>query len=264
VRRRQGRPQEALALLAEAGPLGAALVCRARIAIDGGDLLRATELLERRLRQIPPDRRLERVPVLAPLVRSRVARGELEEATTVLAELRDVARLAGTAPLRAHADLGEGMLAAAQGDHERARSLLEDAVDGFQREGAPFEAAQARIELATTLLALGRADGAEQEAVAALEQLRSLGAEHEAGRAESIRTSASRPSGGDGVAAQITRRERDVLRLLADGLTNRQIADRLVVSEHTVHRHVTNILRKLRLPSRTAAAAYAVRTGLLD
>jgi DNA-binding NarL/FixJ family response regulator len=55
-----------------------------------------------------------------------------------------------------------------------------------------------------------------------------------------------------------------VLGLLADGLTNRQIAERLVVSEHTVHRHVTNILRKLGLPSRTAAAAHAVRAGLLE
>ena len=55
-----------------------------------------------------------------------------------------------------------------------------------------------------------------------------------------------------------------MLRLLAEGLTNRQIAERLVVSEHTVHRHVTNILRKLDLPSRTAAAAHAVRAGLLE
>jgi DNA-binding NarL/FixJ family response regulator len=53
-----------------------------------------------------------------------------------------------------------------------------------------------------------------------------------------------------------------VLRLLADGLTNRQIAERLVVSEHTVHRHVANLLRKLDLPSRTAAAAHAVRSGV--
>jgi DNA-binding NarL/FixJ family response regulator len=55
-----------------------------------------------------------------------------------------------------------------------------------------------------------------------------------------------------------------VLRLLVDGLTNRQIAERLGVSEHTVHRHVTHILLKLRLPSRAAAAAHAVRSGLLD
>ena len=55
-----------------------------------------------------------------------------------------------------------------------------------------------------------------------------------------------------------------MLRLLAEGLRNRQIAERLVVSEHTVHRHVTNILRKLDVPSRTAAAAHAVRAGLLE
>jgi DNA-binding NarL/FixJ family response regulator len=54
-----------------------------------------------------------------------------------------------------------------------------------------------------------------------------------------------------------------VLRLLAEGLTNKQIAERLVVSEHTVHRHVTNVKRKLDLPSRTAAAAYAFRHSLL-
>jgi DNA-binding NarL/FixJ family response regulator len=62
----------------------------------------------------------------------------------------------------------------------------------------------------------------------------------------------------------VTPRERDVLRLLAEGLTNREIAERLVVSEHTVHRHVTNILRKLDLSSRTAAAIYAVRSGLVE
>ena len=53
-----------------------------------------------------------------------------------------------------------------------------------------------------------------------------------------------------------------MLALLAEGLTNRQVAERLVLSEHTVHRHVTSILRKLDLPSRTAAATLAVRAGL--
>ena len=62
---------------------------------------------------------------------------------------------------------------------------------------------------------------------------------------------------------ELTPREREVLTLLAEGLTNRQLAEQLVVSEHTVHRHVTNILRKLDAPSRAAAAALAARHGLI-
>ena len=62
---------------------------------------------------------------------------------------------------------------------------------------------------------------------------------------------------------ELTPREREVLILLAHGLTNRQLAARLIVSEHTVHRHVTNILRKLDAPSRAAAAAHAARNGLI-
>jgi DNA-binding CsgD family transcriptional regulator len=64
-------------------------------------------------------------------------------------------------------------------------------------------------------------------------------------------------------AEQLTDRERDVLRLVAEGLSDAEIAKRLVLSPHTVHRHVANIRRKLNLHSRTAAAAYAARTGLV-
>jgi DNA-binding NarL/FixJ family response regulator len=154
------------------------------------------------------------------------------------------------------------MSAAAGGDHQRARALLEDAVDCFQRSGAPFETAQARIELATSLVGLRRADAAGREAAAALDSLLQLGAVTEAERARRLLDA---PAGDGGVPLpELTAREREVLCLLAEGLTNRQIAKQIVVSEHTVHRHVTNILRKLDLPSRTAAAAQAVRAGLLD
>jgi DNA-binding NarL/FixJ family response regulator len=63
-------------------------------------------------------------------------------------------------------------------------------------------------------------------------------------------------------AAALTSRELEVLRLLAAGLTNREIAVRLVISEHTVHRHVTNLYRRLGVSSRTAATAYAHTHGL--
>jgi DNA-binding NarL/FixJ family response regulator len=124
----------------------------------------------------------------------------------------------------------------------------------------PFEAAQARLELATSLVALGRSDVAEREAAAALNRMLELGAVVEAERARRILDACARDDRS--AHPEVTRREREVLCLLAEGLTNRQIAQRLVVSEHTVHRHVTNILRKLELPSRTAAAAHAVRSGL--
>jgi DNA-binding NarL/FixJ family response regulator len=67
-------------------------------------------------------------------------------------------------------------------------------------------------------------------------------------------------SNGD---SPLTRCETEVFRLVAAGLSNREMASSLVLSEHTVHRHVANILRKLTQSSRAAAAAYATRTGYI-
>ena len=259
LRRRQGRPGEAERLLDRAGPTRDGQLCRGRLALGAGDARRAVELAERSLRRLPGDAALPRLPAVELLARGRIARGELDEAASACRELGETARSVGTPALRAGADLADGMLAAARGDHDRARALLEDAVDGFDSSGAPFETAEGRRELAVTLAALGRPDAALREAHASLDAFTRLGAPAEAARSERVRDSVLQP-----LASPVTQRERDVLRLVAVGLTNRQIAERLVVSEHTVHRHVTNILRKLDLPSRTAAATHAVRTGLVD
>jgi DNA-binding NarL/FixJ family response regulator len=242
LRRRQGRAGAAAALLDRAGSTRSAQLCRARLALDAGDLRTAVELLERLI--VPGDGPGD-APVLELLVRALAASGRPDDATAALAELRELGRRIDTAPLLAAADLADGVLAAAAGEHERARRLLENAVEGFERSGAPYEAAQARLALAETLLALGRDERAAREENAARAALGALNAQSADQRG-------------------VTPREREVLALLAKGLTNRQIAQRLVLSEHTVHRHVTNILRKLDLPSRTAAAAEAVRSGLLD
>jgi ATP/maltotriose-dependent transcriptional regulator MalT len=263
LRRRQGRPADAARLLDEAGGSYEATLCRAQLALDAGDALGAVELLERLLRQLPEPRRLERTPALVLLVHARIADGQLDKAASALEELREIERLVGTAPLRACADLADGVLAAALGDHDRARPLLEDAVDGFERSGAPLETAQARTALAASLAALGRAEAAEREAAAALDCLIELGADVDARRARELLAATA---GGDDhpPLPELTPRETEVVRLVAAGLTNAQIAERLVISEHTVHRHVTNLLRKLDLPSRAAAAAHAARLGLLD
>jgi DNA-binding NarL/FixJ family response regulator len=248
LRRRQGRAAEAARLLERAGPSTRAQLCHARMALDRHDALHAEDLAERVLRHLPADQRLARAPALDVLVHARVALGAPNEAARALEALRAATDPVHAGPLRAGTDAAAGLVAAAHGDHEGARVLLEDAVDRFERSGAPYEAAHARLHLAASLAALGRSADADAEESTARERLYELGVG--AGRDP-------RP------AAQVTPREREVLALLAEGCTNRQIAERLVVSEHTVHRHVTNILTKLGLPSRSAAAAEAVRAGLV-
>jgi LuxR family maltose regulon positive regulatory protein len=261
LRRRQGREQAAIRLLERAGPSHAAQLCRARLAFDRGDARRAAELVERVLRRAPAKRRLDRAPALELLVRACASRGELERAASALEELREIEHMAGTGAMRACADLAEATLRAAGGDHEHARTLLEDAIDGFDRSRAPFEAATARLELATSLVALDHPEQAAREAELARDDLLALGALAAAERAAAALGALDR---AQLPLPELTPREREVLCLLAEGLTNREIAERLVISEHTVHRHVANILRKLELPSRTAAAAHAARSGLLE
>ncbi len=262
LRRRQGRAEEASRLLRQAGSSPSSQLCQARLALDRRQTLRAVELVERVLRRLPEHHHLDRAPALELLVCARVARGELDEARGTLESLREIDRLVGTAPLRASVDLAEGLVAAASGEHDAARTLFEDALDGFERAGGRYDAARARVELATSLYALGRSDQAVAEATIGEAALRDLGAVLAAERAQGLLSPPTR--NGSSAPMAVTPREREVLSHLAAGLTNREIAQRLFVSEHTVHRHVTNILRKLGLPSRTAAAAHAVRHGLLE
>lgn len=256
LRRRQGRADESLELLNRAGASAGAQLGRARLALDRGDAARATDILERVLRQVPAHREIDRVPVLELLVRAGIAGARHDTAATALEALRAIEQRVGTLPMRAVVDRAAGTLAAAQGEPARARVLLTDAVDRFEQSDAPFEASVARTELAATLRALGEDDAAEQERELADTCLHALGAITESDRADWLHDATV-------AVADVTPRERDVLALLAEGLTNRAIGERLGVSEHTVHRHVTNILRKLELPSRAAAAAHAVRTGLV-
>jgi DNA-binding NarL/FixJ family response regulator len=206
-------------IAAFAGPSTTALLCRARLALDEGRALPAVDLIERLLRRVPDDRDLQRAPAIELLVHAHVARGELERAGAALAALREISAGVGTAALRACADLAEGVLAAGGGERERARRLFEDAVDGFERSGAPYEAARARLELATSLIALGRIDVGEREASLAGDRLLALGAAAEAQRARRILAAPGRTP-----LDELTPREREVVGLLAEGLTNRQIA----------------------------------------
>ena len=149
LRRRQGRPHEAPGCSTGRAVGGGAALPRAARARPRRRRSRAVELAERLLRQ-HPGRPRARPRACARAARPRAhRRGELDEATP---RSRRCARSRGASappPLRASVDMAEGRARRGARRHERARTLLEDAVDGFERSGAPFEAAQARIELAT-------------------------------------------------------------------------------------------------------------------
>ena len=271
LRRRQGRHSEAAELVARAAstrgarPLQAELtVARAELALDEWDAATAATLAERFLRSPQSGRHWDRLRALSLLVRAQLSLGEPDEAKATLDQLRSVvAPLPSGAP-QAHCLLAEGIAAAAGGELERARQRLEDAVALFEDTGAAYETAQARLELAAALAALGRLPGAAREAAAALAVLGPLGAA-DAKRAEALlaRVEAKETTTEPGEAPQLvlTPRELEVLRLIALGRSNREIAQELVLSARTVERHVSNIYRSLGASGK-AARAVAIRTAL--
>lgn len=268
LRRRQGRLVEAADLFARAEPHGLAMLGQAELAFDRGDAQAAAEQAARYLRRVVMRNRTDRVAGLDLLVRARALSGDLEGARTGLAELNAIATLVATPPLRAAASLAAGQVAMAAGETAEAQRAFEDAIDHFLESGAPYEVARARIELARTLASRGRADTAVREAQRAIELLRELSAELEISRAQALIDSLAERSpaalAGDVASSGLTKREIEVLRLVAADLTSQVIAERLFVSEHTVHRHIANIFRKLSVSSRAAAVAQAARRGLLN
>ena len=264
LRVRQGREQEAHELFERATPHPLALVGLGRLALDEGDPNAAVDAAERVLRRVPEESILERLPALELLVRGRALLGEWPAAHAAQEELERTAGQFGTAYLRGRARLTAGELCLAEGGHEQARQACEDAVDCFREGSAPYETALARLELARALGALGRDQHAAAEARGAREGFAALGAVRDVERAEALLRGEDATTGaGAESLSELTPRELEVLRLVARGLSDAAIAEQLVLSPHTVHRHVANVRLKLRLPSRSAAVAYAARAGLL-
>jgi LuxR family transcriptional regulator, maltose regulon positive regulatory protein len=258
LRRRQGRAAEAEALITRAEHHPLALLCRAAMSLDGGDLVAGGECAARYLRVIG-DAQTERAPGLELLIEALAQAGRTGDAAAAARELRALAQSAGTDPLLGATRHAEGLVHEAAGELDAAREAFEDAIELLGRAGLPFEAARARIALARALRSLGRDDEARSGLERAAEALRALGASGEerqlAGLAAAEAVVGARPS--------LSPREQEVLTLVAQGRTNCEIAATLVVSEHTVHRHVANILAKLGCSSRAAAVARAADQGLL-
>ena len=179
-----------------------------------------------------------------------VSAGALDEARAILTQLDDVAAHVGTEALQAHAAYAAGAVELASGDAAGALPYLRKAQQLWTHAHSPYESARVRVVTARTLIAVGDAESARRELTAAGVVFRDLGATPAADEAERLLCPADHPAG-------LTGREVEVLRLVASGRSNSQIADELVLSEKTVARHLSNIFAKLGVGSRTSAAAYA-------
>ena len=260
LRARQGRTEEARSLYERAGLAGQ--LGLAELALDAGDAPAAEHAAERVLRRTPPGNMLGRLPALALLVRACARSGRFELAREACQEVTALSERLGTPYLRGRARLCSAELSAAEGEHDAARRSFEDAIDCFDAGSAPYEGALAQLGLARELEVLGFDAQAAAEALAARETFAALGAVRDAERAELPAVKANGGAGAGGLS-ELTTRELEILKLVAQGLSDRAIAERLFVSPHTVHRHVANVRTKLRLPSRSAAVAYAARCGLI-
>jgi len=137
-------------------------------------------------------------------------------------------------------------------------AVLRQAMAAWRELDAPYEAARTQVLIGLALRELGDRDAAGMELDAARSVFRQLGA-----RPDLVRVDALSPIVGAHAPMGLTRRELEVLGLVARGMTNREIAAALVISEHTVARHVQHILAKLGVTSRTAASAYAYEHDLV-
>jgi ATP/maltotriose-dependent transcriptional regulator MalT len=267
LRHRQGRISESEDLFRSVEWHPLALIGLAELALEAGRPRDAQELVDRYLRQVPETARTQRAGAYELLVRAHALLGNHERAAEAMAVVQSLSSIVTTLPLRAATHFSAGALAVASHEYERARACFEDAIDLFERCCAPYEAARARLELASVLVLLDRLERAASEAATAYNALRKLSSVFYAGRAAALQQDIQRriDSGASRTPAQglLTDRQLDILRLISRGLNDREIAAALVVSEHTVHRHVANILQRLDLPSRAAAVAYAGNHGML-
>jgi ATP/maltotriose-dependent transcriptional regulator MalT len=200
--------------------------------------------------------RLRRAALLPAFAEIMLAAGELDEARSACEELEQVCEECESEMLRAMLAATRGAVDLAAGDPANALVSLRAASKAWSELEAPYEAACARLLIGCACRELGDDEGFALELEAARSVFEELGAAPDVAAVDAL-TSAGADTHG------LTSRELEVLRLVAAGKSNREIASELVISEHTVARHVQNIFRKLGVPSRTAASAFAYEHDLV-
>ena len=194
-----------------------------------------------------------RAALLPAFVEVMLAAGDLDEAERASAELDAIAAGYEEGALPASAAHARGAVALARGDAQTALTALRQAERTWRELEAPYESARVRALVGQACRALGDEDTAALELEAARETFEKLGAGPDLAHLGDARPERH----------GLTDRELEVLRLVAAGKSNREIAGALVISEHTVARHVQNIFGKLGVSSRTAAGAFAFEHRLV-
>jgi DNA-binding NarL/FixJ family response regulator len=264
LRLAQGRVEEAERLLARFEDHEAsAPVCTRIYLLLGKFALAATTA--RRWLEVIGENRLESALLVELLGEAEFGQAQIEAAAERGRKLAELGSALECQVMLARGERLRGRALAAASD-PAAKRHLDAALREFVRLEMPFEAARTRLLLALDSCELDP-EVAEAEARAALDVFENLGATADAEAATTvlreIETKTREQTGKTPELAGLTRREVEVLRLVAQGLSDKEIATSLVLSRHTVHRHVHSILTKLDLQSRAAAAAYAARHGLL-
>jgi DNA-binding NarL/FixJ family response regulator len=255
----QGRLEEAGRLLAGFEELAESTHALAALYLANGETAMAAATLHRRLNAIGDDNVLA-APFLSLLVEVQLVQGDQPAAAETVLRLQGVADASSLPRIEAMSRFARGRIAAAAGDPE-APQILGAAISAFAAQHLPLDAARARFELARTLEET-QPEVAVGEARTALAEFERLGAPREAdSTAAFLREHGVSGRTGPKGLELLSRREREVLALLGQGLTNAEIAARLFISTKTAGNHVSNVLSKLNLRSRTEAAAYAVRYG---
>jgi DNA-binding NarL/FixJ family response regulator len=197
-------------------------------------------------------RGLARVALLPAYVEIMLAVGDVDAATVAARELAETAVAQNSEAIEVMARTAQGAVLLADGNAGAALPVLRAAMVAWQEQEAPYEAARARAMVGRACRLLGDEESAVRELEAAREAFAGLGA-----GPDLTALAASNPAIDSRDLHGLSPREREVLRLVASGASNRQISATLVLSEHTVARHLQNIFLKLQVSSRTAASAYA-------
>lgn len=198
---------------------------------------------------------IHRSQLLPGAIEVLLAADNLAGARPLVAELQAVGDAFDSSSLKAMGGYAAGALALAEDRPENALEALRAALHGWRELDWPYETARTQVLVGRSLRAVGDEESAAAELAAAGRAFAELGATPAAQEADRLQVRSPLPGG-------LTAREAEVLRLVAAGKSNPEIAAALFLSTKTVARHLSNIFTKLDVPSRTAAAAYAFDHGL--